>query len=146
MNLKTALIAGAAGAIVLTLVHETARHVSDDAPRVDIIGERALAKGMRAMNMTPPRGNKLYASAMALDLISNTLYYALVGIGSKRYVFTRGALLGAAGGLGTIVLSPLLGLGRKERGTTTKTQAMTLSWYLLGGFAAATVARILGRR
>ena len=39
-----AIGAGLAGAVALTLVHETARRVIPHAPRVDVIGVRAIAR------------------------------------------------------------------------------------------------------
>lgn len=36
-----ALAGGAAGAAALTLLHETARQTVPDAPRMDVLGERA---------------------------------------------------------------------------------------------------------
>ena len=39
-----------AGAMVLNALHESARRVIDDAPRMDVLGERAIAKGMEAVD------------------------------------------------------------------------------------------------
>jgi hypothetical protein len=137
----TSLAAGMAGAAVLTAVHETTRRVTPDAPRMDILGERAIAKMMRGAGKTPPRGKNLHRLALGGDLVSNSLYYAMVGSGRDAWV--RGAALGLAAGIGAVVLPPVLGLGRAPRGLTARTKAMTVGYYLLGGLAAAAASRVL---
>ena len=137
MSVLKALGSGVAGAVALNVLHESARQVIPHAPRVDVIGKRAIAKPRRAAGLQPPRGRALYATAMAGDLVSNSLYYSLVGVGSGRHAWTRGALLGLIGGLGAAFLPPLLGLGRQPNQRTPFTQVLTVLWYTLGGLAAA---------
>jgi len=137
----TSLTAGVAGAAVLTAVHETTRRVTPAAPRMDILGERAITKLMRGAGKTPPRGKKLHRLALGGDLVSNSLYYAMVGSG--RDAWLRGAGLGLAAGLGAVLLPPVLGLGRARPGLTARTKAMTVGYYVMGGLAAAAVARLL---
>ena len=132
-----ALGSGLAGAIALTLVHETARRVIPHAPRVDVIGTRAIARPMRAAGYQPPRYNRLHKIALAGDLVSNSAYYSLVGAGGREPVWRRGALLGLAAGLGAALLPPLLGLGQQPHRKTPITQVLTVAWYFLGGLAAA---------
>src|SRR5690349_10569171 len=73
--------AGIAGAVALTLVHETARRVIPHAPRVDVIGVRAIARPMRAAGYEPPHYNRLHNIALAGDLAANSAYYSLIGAG-----------------------------------------------------------------
>ena len=45
MRLLPSLAAGFTGAVALTLLHETMRHLRPhDAPRMDVLGERGLRK------------------------------------------------------------------------------------------------------
>jgi hypothetical protein len=111
---------------------------------MDILGERALARGLRALGVRPPRGRRLHRAALAGDLVANSAYYALVASGRRPWL--RGALLGGAAGLGAVLLPPVLGLGRAPRGITRRTQALTVAWYLAGGFAAAAASRALRGR
>jgi hypothetical protein len=85
--------------------------------------------------------------ALGGDLLANAAYYALVGVGSPtpREAWVRGAALGAAAGVGAVVLPPLMGLGKKPRGTNPTTQAMTVAWYLAGGLVAAGVYQLIDR-
>ncbi|HEX8298771.1 MAG TPA: hypothetical protein VF594_06380, partial [Rubricoccaceae bacterium] len=108
--LPRALLAGFTGAAVLTAVHQTARLVTADAPRMDVLGMRALARVFRAANTAPPPHDTLYAQTFAGDIAANTLYYALVGA-APGHEWTLGLGLGLAAGVGAVVLPSHLGLG-----------------------------------
>lgn len=138
-KLQTAMLAGLAGACTVTLIHETMRRLDPDAPRMDVLGMRAIAKMMRAADLTPPPEDKLFGLTLAGDIVSNAAYYSLIGGGKNAWV--RGGLLGLAAGVGGVVLPGPLGLGTAPSNRTTKTQIMTVAWYLLGGLATAAVAR-----
>ena len=143
MNPLHAIASGAAGAVTLTLAHQAASATLEDAPRVDIVAERALAAGYRAAGQVPPPRAQLHRMALAGDLVSNSLYYSLVGVGDPRHALRRGAILGFLGGLGAALLPPVLGLGKNPVQRTPQTIAMTVAWYTLGGLAAATTQMVL---
>jgi hypothetical protein len=145
MKLAKALASGLVGALALTLINESARKVIPDAPRTEKLGMRWVAQKFRQMDRPVPDRKRLYWMAFADDIVSNTLYYSLVGAGSRRGTWLRGALLGAGGGLGAVVLPPQLGLGEGPTARTTETQAMTVGWYLLGGLAAAAAYTLFNR-
>jgi hypothetical protein len=142
--LKRPLIAfasGVTGALTLTLVHEAARRILPNAPRMDVLGMRAIARGMYQLNERPPAQQDLFKYSMLGDIISNSLYYSLIGTGRKAW--WRGAALGLAAGVGGVLLPGPLGLGTEPSGRTPQTKVMTVAWYLLGGLAAATLSRML---
>lgn len=146
MDVLRALGSGLAGATVLTLIHETARRSRvPNAPRADVLGMRAIAKSMRKVGVEPPPDDRLFHWAMVGDMISNSLYYSLAGLGDERKAWLRGGLLGLGAGVGAVALPGPLGLGRGPSGRTRATQAMTVAWYLAGGLAAAATARWLSR-
>jgi len=134
-----ALASGVAGAAALTAVHETARRTIPRAPRMDIIGRRGIARSMRAVGVEPPKGQALQTTALVGDLVSNSLFYSLIGLGSRRPgpTWRRGLLLGLAAGIGAAVLPPLLGLGRQPGRRGPFTHLLTITWYTLGGVVAA---------
>jgi hypothetical protein len=72
------LAAGAGGALALNAVHETVRRVRPDAPRMDVLGMRALARILGVMRIRPPRPPQLRRWALAGDLAANSLFYALL--------------------------------------------------------------------
>jgi hypothetical protein len=135
------LASGVTGAIALTVVHETARRFIPTAPRMDVLGMRAIARGMYKMDERPPEEDKLFQYSIIGDIISNSIYYSLTGTGRKAWL--RGAVLGAMAGIGGVVLPGPLGLGKGPSGRTPQTKVMTVAWYLLGGLAAAALSRTL---
>lgn len=145
MGLLRALGSGLVGAGALTLVHELARRVIPDAPRVDLLGMRAITAGVRAGGAAPPPSGRLYWWALAGDLVSNALYYSLAARGAPGRALWRGALLGLGAGAGAVAVPPLVGLGSDTQARTPQTTALTVLWYLLGGLAAGATARALAR-
>src|SRR3954469_25305689 len=97
-----AMLSGLVGAAAVTAIHESVRRIRSDAPRLDTLGRRAIAGGMEAVGMEPPGEDRLQAAALAGDLVSNSLFYALVGVGKPSGALARGAALGAAAGLGAV--------------------------------------------
>jgi hypothetical protein len=142
-DLLKALAGGVAGALALTTVHETARRVIPHAPRMDVIGRRAIAKPMVALGATPPAGARLQGAALAGEIVSNSLFYSLVGMGSPRRqdVWRRGLVLGLLAGLGAVVLPPVMRLGRQPGHRGLFTHLLTVLWYTVGGLTAAAAAQ-----
>jgi hypothetical protein len=132
---------GFAGAVSLTLVHQGARAVLRHPPRMDVLGMRSLRKVARWLGVRPPHGRALYQQSLIGDLVSNTLYYALVAMGRPRRIYLRGALLGALAGLGAVVLPPYLGLGERPSRAKRSTALLTVVWYTLGGLGSAHAAK-----
>ena len=141
MKTISALGSGLAGAATLTLLHETVRRMNPDAPRMDVLGRRAIAGLMRRAGETPPDDQTLQPVALLGDVISNSLYFSLIGFGNRKNAWLRGVLLGTAAGLGGVFLPGPLGLGERPSGRTPQTKAMTVAWYLAGGLVAAATYR-----
>src|SRR5262245_42049321 len=83
-------IAGAAGAAALTLLHQAGRQMFDDAPRMDVLGERAIAAARQHLGMADTSTAELHREALAGDLVSHAMYFALVGTGTSAQVWGRG--------------------------------------------------------
>ncbi|MGA0555078.1 hypothetical protein ACO2Q8_00380 [Larkinella sp. VNQ87] len=145
-SLWQALGSGLLGATVLTVVHETARHLIAEAPRADILGMRAIRKVMDKTDARQPDDDTLHTWALGGDLVANTVYYSLIGLASPRYALLTGTALGLAAGAGAVALPGPMGLGTAPSQRTTATAAMTVGWYLLGGLATAGVYTLLKRR
>lgn len=137
-----ALLAGLAGAVALNLIHETVRRLRPaDAPRMDVLGMRALSRLFRAVDTNPPPAPELHRLTLAADVLANALYYSFVGTGPGAW--WRGPALGLAAGAGGVLLPGPLGLGDKQSSRTPQTQIMTVAWYTLGGLVAAAVGASL---
>ncbi|RKH45310.1 hypothetical protein [Corallococcus sicarius] len=142
-----ALGPGLVGATALTLVHEGARRVLKHPPRMDVLGMRALAKGVRFFGFEPAKGRQLHRQTLAGDILSNGLFFSLVAVGRPKRPYLRGAVLGLLAGLGAVVLPPHLGLGKAPSRARPSTAWLTVAWYTLGGLAAARATkRLLARR
>ena len=108
---------------------------------MDVLGMRALARMFRGAGSNPPPARELHTLTLAGDVVSNGLYYSLVGSGKGAW--WRGAALGLAAGVGGVLLPGPMGLGEQPSNRTPQTQAMTVAWYTLGGLVAAAVASAL---
>jgi hypothetical protein len=131
-RMHRSLIAGAAGAGALTLVHQMARTVTPYAPRMDVLGKRAL----RRVGIGASDEPLLERQALAGDLVANSAYYALVGAGSGN-TWVKGLTLGLAAGLAAVFLPSRIGLGDPPSAERRDTQLMTIAWYAVGGLVAA---------
>ena len=136
-----ALGSGLVGACALTLVHETARRYIEDAPRMDVVGMRAITKTLRAVDVEPPV--PLHEAALVGEVLSNSLFYGLVGVGAPGDGLRNGAALGLAAGLAAVYLPEPLGLGRQPAKNSTETNLLTIAFYLLGGLAAGAAYQAL---
>lgn len=145
MKILPSLAAGFAGAIALTALHEVARRLRPhDAPRMDVLGERGLRKILNLADLPQPNEGQAYTATMLGDILSNGLYYTVVGSG--KHSLQRGLVLGVAAGIGGVVLPGPMGLGEAPSNRTPQTQAMTVAWYTVGGLVAGAVARGLRQR
>ena len=136
-----ALMSGAAGAVTLTAIHETARRLIADPPRMDVVGMRAISAGFQFAGRTPPRSARLYAMTMAGDLLSNATFYSAIAAGRRPAVWTRAVMLGLAAGAGAVLLPEPLGLGIPPHSERRRTRALTVAYYLAGALATAATAR-----
>jgi len=145
MKLLPSLAAGFAGALALTALHEVARRLRPhDAPRMDVLGERGLRKILNLADLPQPSEGKAYTATMLGDILSNGLYYTVVGSG--KHSVQRGLALGVAAGIGGVVLPGPMGLGEGPSNRTPQTKAMTVAWYTVGGLVAGAVAQALRER
>ena len=141
MKLLISLAGGLAGAISVTILHELIRKIDHSAPRLDRPGEQATAKLIAQTGHKVPSGNSLFATSLAGDIISNTLYYSLAGTRIKKSM-SAGILLG----LGALTLPKKMGLNTAAVNQTPIRKLITVSLYLTGGLVAAGVMRWLEKR
>lgn len=134
-------LGGVAGAIALTLLNEGVKKVRSDAPRLDLLGENALAKLMKGNDFLPKAIEKFFP--LAGDLVTNSLFYAMSKGNSATNTLVRGSALGLAAGIGAVTLPKHMGLPQAPTTRTTQTTIMTVAWYLIGGLVAAAVINAL---
>ncbi|HVL66906.1 MAG TPA: hypothetical protein VM364_06555 [Vicinamibacterales bacterium] len=146
-RLNESLISGVAGAVALTAVHQAALRLTDAAPRMDVLGVRALARGTGRTGIADDSGDvdptadrTLYTAALAGDLVANSVYYACAT------TWSRGAALGLLAGLCCLTVPQRVGLGEPPNSHRLANQVMTVAWYTIGGLVAAWTAQCLARR
>lgn len=137
--------AGLLGAVALNAAHELGRRFLRNPPRIDRVGEAGLAAVFKAVGRKPPRGQALYVSTLGADLFANGLYYGALLAGRGRYPMWRGVLGGAVAGAGAAWLPQRMGLPKPARRVDSRSTALTVGWYVLGGLAAAATSRWLRR-
>lgn len=143
MKLSSAVPGGFAGAIALTLLHESLRRLNSNAARMDLLGMEAVRKSLEAFNFEVPEKSSLFKITMAGDIVSNTIYYSLANLGDEKKVIARGALAGLAAGLGAVYLPKQLGLNQNRSSRTYETKMMTVALYLFGSLVASVTSRLL---
>jgi len=146
MKALYALEGGIAGATAMTLIHETVKNKVPNAPRMDLLGMNALAKGLKVIGARTPNERSLYAWTLAGDIISNSLFYSFAGIGQRENALARGAALGLAAGLGAVLLPKPMGLNEHPGNKSIETKIMTVGLYVVGGLVAAGVMKLLARK
>ena len=146
MKILSSLAGGLAGALAVTLLNEVIKRYDADAPRMDKMGMNALAKGFKKANRSVPDDDKLHKYALLGDILSNTLYFSFTGKGSQRKSLLRGGLLGISSGMGAVFAPEHLGLEKEHSNKTTKTQLMTMAYYLIGGMVAGAVGKMIEKK
>ena len=141
-----ALGGGLAGAAAVTLLHESVKRVVPKAPRMDLLGMNAISKGLNAAGIKTPSNTKLFALALTGDLLANSLYYSIAGIGNEKNIWWRSAALGLAAGVGAVMLPGPLGLNEKHSNRTTATKLMTIGLYVTGALVTTAVVRLLAKK
>jgi hypothetical protein len=146
MKYAKALISGLIGTGTAALLHRGAREVYPEAPRVDILGIRIWSKMLRKADIERPSKRGLYWITAADAAISGSLFYGMVGLGSRRGSLARGAMLGTISGAAGIALPSVMNVPSEPVTHTRDTQIMTIALGLIGGLAAAAAYNILDRR
>ncbi|HEY1024828.1 MAG TPA: hypothetical protein VGE26_06650 [Sphingobacteriaceae bacterium] len=146
MNILSSIAGGLAGAVAVTLLNEVLKKYDPEAPRLDRLGMNALSKGLKKTDHAVPDQDKLYNYSLLGDLLTNTLYFSFAGKGSQRKSLFRGGLLGLSSGMGAVFAPGYLNLNDDATNKTTKTQLMTVGYYLLGGMVAGAVGKLVEKK
>jgi hypothetical protein len=139
-----ALAAGLAGFATVTALNEGARRVWKGAPRIEVLGQRAVGRIARSAGYRPRRSDT-YWLALAGSFLLDGAYFALAGLGPRPRI-SSGVALGALAGVGAVLLPDRLGLGAKPTRRAPETALATFGWYVAAGLTAAAVARARARR
>ena len=137
------LLAGLGGAVALNLLHESLKKQHPDMPRIDLLGEEALQKGLQCCGYTIENPATLYKAALAGDIISNAAYYSMIGSSKNANLWGKAVTLGLAAGVGAVTLPEKLGLNPEPVARNTKVKALTVGYYLAGALVTAGLLQVL---
>ena len=143
MSTMRNLLGGLVGAVTLNVLHEVYRRIDPLAPRLDLVGKEAVTRTVEGTGHSAPRGKKLYLATLVGDILSNSIYYAVIGQSRYKNLLLRGAALGLAAGVGALKLTEPLGLDDTPISKSTRTKVLTVAWYLAGGLVTALVLKKL---
>lgn len=141
MKLLSAIAGGVAGTATVALLHQALRQLSPDAPRVDKLNKELIRKGLKKLHKEAPDAAELQRWSVGGEIFVDAAYYSLAGLGGKKGVWTRGALMGLVAGVTSVLLPRLFGLKEKPTNKTTATQLMSVGLYFAAGLVAAAVAQ-----
>lgn len=146
MSKITNLLAGLGGAVALNIIHESLKKKSKDTPRVDLLGEEALEKTVEYFGGEIDDDKTLYKATLAGDILSNAMYYSMIGNGDPKHLWVRALSYGVAAGVGAVTLPEPLGLD-PEPVTKTKTrQALTVGYYVAGALVTAAILKSVSNK
>ena len=146
MKTITALGGGLAGACAVSLIHETVRRIIPEAPRMDLLGKEAISRGLRASGLKAPKESQLFTLALAGDIVSNSLYFSLAGVGAEKNLWVKSSLLGLSAGIGAVLLPGALGLNKEHSNKTLSTKLMTVGLYVAGALVTTAVMKWAERK
>lgn len=141
MKLSSAIAGGVAGTAAAAALHEGLRRASAEAPRVDVLNKDLIKKGLKRIHRDVPDEKNLERLSVGGELLIDATYFGLAGLGGKKGVWVRGALLGLVAGLASALLPKPFDLKRKPTNRTPATQLMSVGLYVVGGLVAAAVAQ-----
>lgn len=140
------LIAGFAGAVALNILHETLKHKSKNVPRIDLLGENALQKTLGFFGESIGDKKTLYNATLAGDIVSNTIYYSMIGAGEARYIWPKALFLGLSAGIGAVKLPEPMGLNARPVTKSDQVKALTVGYYIFGALVTALVLKKLNKK
>jgi hypothetical protein len=124
------------------VLDRSGRKLTKQAPRLDLLGRRALARGYRLLGSRPPRKRLLNPRADLINLASTALWYGLWTRG-RRNALAPSLAGGLIAGLRALIAEPYLGIRRRDSALH---RALTVGWYVAGAASAAGAARLIGAR
>jgi hypothetical protein len=146
MGLIKNLTAGFLGAVALNMLHETLRKNETNVPKVNLLGEEAINKTLIGIGQQPITDKEeLYKTTLKADLISNAMYYSLIG-GKSKYIWPKAILFGLTAGIGAVKLPKPLGLNPEPVAATNQMKALTIGYYLFGALVTGAVLKTLTKK
>ena len=146
MSLINRSIAGLAGSLALTGVHQIFKKYVTGAPNLDQVGEKAVQTSLEKVDVNVSDEEQVYAAAMGGNILSNALLFSTLATSTNTsQIISKTLGTGLLGAAGTIGLADQL-LGNNKATNTDKKKWMTAGYYLLGAVVSISVYNLLERK
>jgi hypothetical protein len=158
MKLASALEGGLAGATTISLLTDTLKRINGHSSGPNVFKSKNLGKRFKKARSKKPLKATKQIIQLAGDLLGSTAFLGLSSLGKKKNAMMRGALLGTAAGLGSVLLNsheekkrhkanghegyPPTGVAKD----TLLTKALEVSLYTIGGMIAGRVIEGVGKK
>jgi hypothetical protein len=146
MSIIKNLLAGLGGAVALNVLHEGLKNKNFEMPRIDLLGEEALQKTLNYFGTGISDPDKLYKATLASDVVSNAIYYSMIGAGGTQNVWTKAVTLGLTAGFGAVNLPEPMGLNPAPVAATDTRKALTVAYYVAGALLTAGILKALDKK
>ena len=146
MSLINRSIAGLAGSLALTGVHQIFKKYVTGAPNLDQVGEKAVQTSLKKVDVNVSDEEQVYAAAMGGNILSNALLFSTLATSTNTsQIISKPLGTDVLGAAGTIGLADQL-LGNNKATNTDKKKWMTAGYYLLGAVVSISVYNLLERK
>ncbi len=146
MSLINRSIAGLAGSLALTGVHQLFKKYYSGSPNLDQVGEEAIKLSLEKVDAPTTDEEKVYAAAMGGNILSNALLFSTLATSTNTsQIISKTLGTGLLGAAGTIGLADQL-LGNNKATNTDQKKWMTAGYYLIGAVVSIGVYNLLERK
>ena len=146
MSLINRSIAGLAGSLALTGVHQLFKKYCSGSPNLDQVGEEAIKLSLEKVDAPTTDEEQVYAAAMGGNILSNALLFSTLATSTNTSeIISKTLGTGLLGAAGTIGLADQL-LGNNKATNTDQKKWMTTGYYLLGAVVSIGVYNLLERK
>ena len=146
MSLINRSIAGLAGSLALTGVHQLFKKYCSGSPILDQVGEDAIKLSLEKVDAPTTDEEQVYAAAMGGNILSNALLFSTLATSTNTsQIISKTLGTGLLGAAGTIGLADQL-LGNNKATNTDQKKWMTAGYYLIGAVVSIGVYNLLERK
>lgn len=158
MKLASAIEGGLAGATTISLIGETLRKLDGRQPGANGLTHKRLKKRFKkAKGKKSKKSTEQYVK-LAGDLLGAASVLGFTSLGKRKNAVLRGALLGAAAGLGAVLLDDHAGHNHHQSNghegfqetmlakDTTLQKAMEVGLFTIGGMIAGKILQGAGKK
>lgn len=146
MSVINRSIAGLAGSLALTGVHQLFKKYYIGSPNLDQVGEEAIETSLDKVGLHATDEDQVYAAAMGGNILSNALLFSTLATSTNTsQIISKTLGTGLLGAAGTMGLADQL-LGNNKATNTDQKKWMTTGYYLLGAVVSIGVYNLLENR